>query len=209
VTVDINFHSNLIHFLIYCIIPDQFGWYKLITFNGKQNMTSFFERRSKLGLAVDVATGSVSGFKLGVFGSLAPMLAADYSSNIALAAVGASPILALAGACDLGGAIAILPIIYLREATRNLLGINNNSHNQDFMLKAATNVSFNALFAVSSAAFGAAILGLALTPVVTTALAGAFVLEILKAIHSSLYFLSNAVANIDESCYDRVQSLLI
>ena len=169
-------------------------------------MTSFFERRSKLGLAVDVAIGSFKGFELVAFGSLPSILAAEYSSNIALATVGASPILALAGACALGGAISILPILYLREATRNLLGINNN-HDQDFMLKAATNLSFNALFAVSSAAIGAATLGFALTPAVTTALAGAFVLQILKVIYRSLAFLSHAVANNDEPIDVQIQSL--
>ena len=169
-------------------------------------MTGFFNRRSYLGLAVDTASGSFKGFTLSTVGSLTSTLATEYSSShIALAAAGTGPILAMAGACALGGAVAILPILYLREATRNVLGINGHDFNQHFMLNVTTNASFDAIFAVSAACIGAAILGYALAPVVTTALTGALAFEVLKAINYSLQFLSDIVSHSDERREDKHQ----
>ena len=169
-------------------------------------MTGFFNRRSKLGLAVDSASGSFKGFTLSTVGSLTSTLATEYSSShIALAAAGTGPILAMAGACALGGAIAILPIMYLREATRKALRLDGHDYDHNFMLNAATNVSFDALFAVSAACIGAAILGYALVPVATTALTGVLAFEILKTINYSLNLLSNAVSNNGENTEDKRQ----
>lgn len=124
-------------------------------------MTDFFKKRTTLQLAGDVAVGALGGARKGVLGTL--LLSAAENS---LPTVGT--IATMAGACALGGALLIIPAMVAHkmlfsEPKSDVSFLAN-------MVTLTTGVCFNAAFAFTSACVGAAVLGLAMTPVALTSL---------------------------------------
>lgn len=159
-------------------------------------MTNFFSRRNALGLGCDVAVGAVNGMSNGLFGSL--LLTAAGSTLV----VGS--IAAVATACALGGAIAIIPAILLRE---QLVGSVRSNVNTSFLLRIATNTMLRTALAFSAGFIGAAIMGLAITPVVLSAMTGTLAFGLLSAITMTLFELGRVFTSRAETPDDMLAAL--
>jgi hypothetical protein len=149
---------------------------------------NYLSRRNSLGLFTDMCTGASKGAKYGLFGTL--LLSA---SGVAL---GAGSLPALVSAAAIGGAIAILPAIILRD---NLEFASNNSN---FFLKLTSNAVFSTGFAFAAGYIGAAIMGLAATPAALTALSGALAFVFINVLAHTLRTLGELHQGIAENRMD-------
>lgn len=154
-------------------------------------MPGFFSRRSGLGLGLDVLSGSYAGLKQGFFGSL--FLTASGGALVS------SAMTAAVGACALGGAIVILPAIFLKQALMDNITSTVALSFMDPLL--------NFAFSFAAGYVGATILGLAAMPVALTALSGAIMLYCLSNLHVSLFNFSAIAADVAEEPLDRAMAL--
>jgi len=111
-------------------------------------------RRNTLGIASDIGLGAFKCAQYGLFGDLFLTAAGCTLGGISITAM------ATAGAA--GGAILVIPFILLSEQLEDYL-LNRNSN---FILRAVGETVMKGAFAAAAGLVGAAIMGLALTPVV-------------------------------------------
>ena len=133
---------------------------------------AFFQRRNRLGLGTDIAMGAFKGMEFGLFGHLFVT-----ASGVTVAA---GSLTALTTACAVGGAIAIIPAIVLSEK----LGY---PYHFSFLLEIATATVFRAAFAIGAGCIGAALMGLAITPTVLTALTVPLAYGLINMLTQTLY----------------------
>lgn len=141
-------------------------------------MPNFFERRNALELARDLAIGAVGGAKNGVIGSL--ILSAGAGTTFAVGSL-----TAVATACALGGAIAIIPALWMHQT------FLEEPANAPFLMRVTTSLSFRAAVAFSSACIGAAIFGLAMIPTGLTALTASLTLGLFSALANAIVMMTS------------------
>lgn len=154
-------------------------------------MTDFFKNRTKLQLAGDVVVGAIGGARKGIMGGF--LLSAVEGS---VPTVGT--IATMAGACALGGALLIIPAIIAHKML-----ISDPNSKTPFLTQMATitaNVCFKAAFAYTSACVGAAILGLAITPIALSSLSASLAFGLI-GLMTSMIVVATSPEEIDRDHY--------
>jgi hypothetical protein len=134
-------------------------------FNHKGNvMPRFFNHRSNLQVVGDVAVSGLHGLRNGALGKL--LLAASGTTI-------AAPITAVATACAVGGMLTIIPAMYIYQQ------FFKAPDNAPFMVKVGTDLMFKTALAAGSACLGAAVMGMAMSPIVLAGLSTTLTLGLL------------------------------
>jgi hypothetical protein len=125
--------------------------------------SNFFKRRNNLGIITDVAIGAARGLEYGVCGNLL-LTTAGYT-------LGGISVTAMAAAGAVGGAIVIIPyLLVLSPLMESLFDEDGHYEDMNLILRAAFETAASSVFIAGAGLVGAAIMGLALTPVVLSGL---------------------------------------
>ncbi|PJD92412.1 MAG: hypothetical protein CK424_05775 [Legionella sp.] len=140
-------------------------------------MTKFFPYKTNTHIAFDIAKGALSSAKNVLIG--APMSAYLGSSVLAT-----SSLATVVGACALGGALLIVPLMILQKKSQYSPPQYSLREQQDFNSRVTR--ALHVAFVFGSACLGAAVCGLAILTVAKAALMGSLTMFILSSLMTKL-----------------------